>query len=429
MLKITMEVKSGTQQPVMPSKVKGSYIEKFKLKHNPENRPLFLRGILMALMGERVSQYAIAKDPVETFKNDPENLKRFTSATDNLNGFLNKIELKGNIKAFHSSHEYISFSQHRKHGFPAFAGYKIVKESLVPIDENNSRLSSTYSDYIQEGLLDIFLIDERQVSSLLVSKNADKALDEIKAVFSSLLGNEDNFDGVMLDKDVARSTVDKLAKVFGMWTIDEKLICRSGDYIYPRVMDVLAENDAIKKYLNAKKSPYQKAQEERKESENTTIDGYLRKLDDHKILFAFFAMRYLDMYCRIDSACSKFGIANFNFKSKKICDDYLKWLESPVAPLTESRSQNGYTEFYKSFFIASKYGVSTNAPVLMKKYDGVFELYVKTDDETEEQIRQRIKKSGVWITRVGKLSYGRLLNDPACISNRYWEEIEDDVIS
>jgi hypothetical protein len=425
MLRIGLDVQSGTNYVVVPKKSKGSYIDKFKLAHNPDNRHKFLQGLLLALMGERVSLYALDRADM---------CMEWEQATGKLKEFIDKVDIKGNLNEHRGNFHLGLFEQHRKHDAVKHTGY-IVDDGIVQkTDENISRLNLAYSPFIEAGLFDMFLVQPDKVDTSMLKKDRKSALSVLKAAINETLNSDTHFDGEFINAEGINIFCDKLDSVF-LNALDPKSAASSGDNIYSTIMDMLEANDFISKQLNKENSLLNKSL--MNEQEEVELNNISNTSETRILIFSCFAWHYLSMYKELlanhtgkgKANCSTFGIKSLDFKKKSTLKNLLDWLSDCSKPLKESRSLNGNSEYFKTVFNASKYNVSTSAPTLTRRYDGTFELFVKSDKETEQFIKDKITKSGCWVTRVGKLSLGRLQGQPELIPSSYWEKITDDVVN
>jgi len=425
MLRISLDVQSGTSYMVVPKKSKGSYLDKFNLRHNPDNRHLFLKGLLLALMGERISLYALER---------LEENHEWEESVGKLELFLSKIELKGNLNEQRSNFHLGLFEQHRKHDAVKYANYIVDNGEIKETDENTSRLNAKYSPYIEAGLFDMFVVNMSVFKSKFLIKNSKLTLASLTEAISFTLKNNLNFDGDYINATGISVFQDQLKGIF-VTDVELELPLCDGDNIYGSIMDLLEDNDAISKSLNKKKSLFKKL--DRTEDEEVSLRKIFNIADDRMIIFGYFALRYLTMYGdllasnkgKVKPNCSSFGIKSLDFKKKSMLVSFQTWLLDYSKPLKESSSVNGNSEYFKTVFNAPKYNVSKSAPTLSKRYDGTFELFIKTDRETEAFIKDKIVQSNCWITRVGKLSLGRLQGLPDIIPNSYWDKITDDVVN
>ncbi|RXJ70850.1 hypothetical protein CS022_22255 [Veronia nyctiphanis] len=201
MLRITLDVKSGVKEFVVPPKVKGSYIEKFKLQHNPENRHKFLKGLLLYLMGERVSLYALDNDQDDAL---------WSEQKQQLDSFFAQIELKGCIKPHRSNIDLMSFTQHRKHGVPLYGDYQFNGNDLIEVGEHGSRLNERYAPFIINGLFDAFDLTDQQISAQMTCNSWTETREKLKAAMSAVLDDDKAFSGKNLTLSAAKHLLAKL---------------------------------------------------------------------------------------------------------------------------------------------------------------------------------------------------------------------------
>ncbi len=423
MLKIAIHVRSGIQNIVVPQKDKGSYLNKFKLKFEPANRHKFLQGILLYLMGERVSLYALDREYDDEF---------WQEQRVKLNEFLAHVELKGCIKLHQSNYDLMTFTQHRKHGVPMYGNHQFEGNELKLIGDDDSRLNERYEPFIQDGLFDVFCIHPEAATSLLKLGCWKTTQKKLIVLLSQILDDDSAFNDKNLTLDNAKKIKQQLSVLFNPLTSQH--CAYSGDDVYRRIIDVIGDMDTPLKNLKFKKSGYKLKPSERTEEQQQCISETLALFDANKIVFSYFMWRYLAMYVDLHDKqekimqCTSFGLKSLNYKSKAGIGHLCDWLKNPLDVISDKASQNSRDEFYKGVFKASKYGVSTRAPVLTKRYDGDFELYIQAPRELELIIQQRIEQSNRWYLRVGKLSLGRMTRLPERIPSMYWSTIEDDTV-
>ena len=424
MLRIALDVKSGTKEFIQPSRVRGSYIEKFRLESNPDNRHQFLKGLLLYLMGERVSLYAFDKGS----RNEDAlwNLQK-----EKLDTFLSQIELKGCIKAQQVSTDLMSFSQHRKHGVPLYGNYQFNGNSLVEIGEHGSRLNERYAPFVAEGLFDIFDYPDEQLNRLMKKESWEVIRKKIHKELGLILGEKQSFSGSNLKLSSARKLVAKLDNFFEL--LPPLSSEKTSNNMYTCIIDFFTSYTVDLKHLKSKKYGFLVDKAQRKASEQLYIDNALHKISKAQLRLSYFMWRYLKMYILLFEnsnklpQCTSFGFKSLDYKNKTVLERLRDWLSDPTQALIEKPTLNASTEFYKGVFSASKYGVAPRAPVRHVRYDGVFELYVQSHRELEVDIQNRIMNSERWYLRVGKLSVGRLSKPPERIPSQYWETIEDDI--
>lgn len=429
MLKITIDVKSGIKEFVVPAKAKGSYIDKFGLSYQAKNRHKFLQGVLLYLMGERVSLYAIERHKAS--KSKPEDDPIWHQQQTTLNDFLSKLDLKGCIKPYKKNIDVMAFSQHRKHGVVMHANYKLNGNNIETIGEDGSRLNADYGEFVKAGLFDVFDLPNADLSRLLTSKAWETSKPRVNAALLSVLEDADAFDEKnILTLSAAKHLQTKLADIFvALPKVPDEI---KHEDTYRAVVNNFITHDALLSEANAKSSPFKTEIADRTPAQIEKVDELTAGLEVNQARFSYFMWRYLLMYIDLFETkggkpnCTKFGISSLDFKTQKGLASLVDWLNDPLKAFNEKPSQNASTEFYKGIFIAPKYGVSTRAPVNHVRYDGVFELYINTDSETESFIQSRIMQSGRWYLRVGKLSLGRLRKTPERIPPSYWQSIKDD---
>ncbi len=428
MLKITIDVKSGNKAFVVPAKLKGSYIEKFGLTHQPENRHKFLHGVLLYLMGERVSLYAIErhKGSKSTPKDDP----RWYAQQTALETFLAKLDVKGCVKPYQQNIDVMGFSQHRKHGVVMHTNYKLNGNNIEAVGEEGSRLNADYGEFVKAGLFDVFDLPEADLPILLKNKTWETAKEKVNAALLSVLEDDAAFNGGKLTLSAAKHLESKLAQVFVALPIATDAI--KHEDTYRAVVNHFITHDALLSEANAKSSPFKVEIADRTPAQIKKVEELTAGLVVNQVRFSYFMWRYLLMFIALFEAkgstpnCTKFGISSLDFKTQKGLASLVDWLNDPLNAFNEKPSQNANTEFYKGIFTAPKYGVSVRAPVQHVRYDGAFELYINTDTETESFIQTRIMQSGRWYLRVGKLCVGRLRKTPERIPPSYWQSIKDD---
>lgn len=412
MLHIMLEVQAGTKEFVMPSKLKGSYIEKFLLAPQAENKHLFHQGLLLALMGERVSLYSLNRDDKD---------ERWTHEVAKLQNWLSDLAFKEEIKPYHASYHIQSFQQHRKHGVLRHSGYIADKSKLIPLSQDQSKLDPDYSPFVRQGLFDIFQVDIDQFEKHYLNESYLKSHTRLCDCIQTILDKEALFDQGTLHLSAAESLINNLKSIFKIDAIREEDAYTEDTFIYEPTVSFFEDNFIMKSRLNklAKAKPTDKV---------TTEQAELKRILHMKaLMFGFFTMKYLEMFLVLNpknsQQPSQFGISVLSMKSKKGFQAFSKWLNQVEEPLTTKRNQDGATEFYKTCFIAPKYNVSTSAPTTNIRYDGLFHLYIKSTAEKEQEIKRRIMHGQNWITKVGKLSLGKLHQPPTIIPNSYWNAI------
>ncbi|PSV30340.1 hypothetical protein C9J44_20855 [Photobacterium sp. GB-27] len=446
MLKITLDVHSGTQNIVVPDKVKGSYIEKFNLAFNPHNRPLFLQGMLLFLMGERVSLHAINQNAEED--------DLWVMQKQRLCHFLDKLELKGCLRPQSSNYNLITYEQHRKHGVPMYAMQQFEGNAITPITD--SRLNQRYAPFIENGLFDVFRlipcvikptyngstladIMTQPVNIDVLFKNGNWALHKNMLIdlLSTVLNEKDNFIKGNLTQQATDAMLTTLDHIF--LPLSTKYIgLRSDGNSYNHIMEHIEGIQHAIALLKMKQLGYGHIESDRTPQQKKWIVSIEESISRTAAVFAYFMWQYLKMYKQLyvqeqdkgkngAPSCTKFGLNCLDFKGAKGLEALLNWLNNPEKAFSDKPSQNSSTEYYKGVFNAPKYGVSTRSPVLTQRYDGVFELYIKSDAETEQFIMQKIKQSGRHYLRVGKLCLAELAQRPTRIPSSYWDQIEDDI--
>lgn len=393
MLKLSIDIQSGILE------------FKERVKANPENRNLFLQGILLYLMGERVSLYAL--------KNLPEDARSIIIE------FLSKVELKGRIITSQSNIDVMLFSQHKKDGVPRFALHNVKSGELLD-DRENSRLNPKYRDFIADGLFDMFAIQNETLTNYHHQWECHKGSFIEKA--SPIINNDSSYDNKScLTKEPAESLLELLNNLIRTCRID--FVADIGDTPYNTVMEKIESATDAKKVLLSKK----------KTTLDTSREDAKNKLISHQIRMCLFASKYIQMYLSLftDSKkptnCSKFGQSALDMKVKRTLQDLLNSLRDISLPVTDMRSANGATEFFKSMMQASSYGVAKTSPVKAVRYDGTFELYVDGERDLLADILNRIESSNRYFLNIGKRSFGKL-RKPSGLAPRYmFDEIEDDV--
>ncbi|HIF9399750.1 TPA: hypothetical protein ACX6RT_003719 [Photobacterium damselae] len=444
MLKVTLDVHSGTQKIVMPDKVKGSYIEKFNLKFNPDNRPLFLQGILLFLMGEKVSLHVINQDASDD--------EVWTKQKLGLCAFLDKLELKGCLRPQASNYNLITFEQHRKHSVPMYAMQQFEGNTLIPITE--SRLNKRYAEFIDNGLFDAFRlmpcavkpiyngsklvnVVTQPVNTDVLFKSGNWPLHKntLMDLLTTVLNNKSNFIKGNLTYEATDAMLATLNQIFTLVSTDHVVLRPDGNS-YNHIMEHIEGVQNALSLVKVKQLGCGLDESMRTPDQQLWIHSIDASIDSTAAVFAYFMWQYLNMYKQLYlqerakgkdrvPSCTKFGLNCLDFKGKGL-EALANWLQDPKKAFSDKPSQNSYTEYYKGVFDASKYGVSTRAPVLTRRYDGVFELYIKSDVETEQLIMNKIKHSGRHYLRVGKLCLAELTQLPTRIPSSYWEMIEDD---
>ena len=445
MLKVTLDVHSGTQKIVMPDKVKNSYIEKFNLNVNPDNRPLFLQGILLFLMGERVSLHVVNQDAGDD--------EVWAKQKLGLCAFLDKLELKGCLRPQASNYNLITFEQHRKHGVPMYAMQQFEGNTLIPITE--SRLNKRYAEFIDNGLFDVFRlmpcavkpiyngsklanIITQPVNTDVLFKSGNWLLHKNTLVdlLATVLNDKSNFIKGNLTYQATDAMLATLNQIF-IPVSTEHVVLRPDGNSYNHIMEHIEGVQNGIALFKVKQLGYDLDMSARTPEQQQWIDCVDESSSRTAAVFAYFMWQYLSMYQQLylqeqakgkDGApsCTKFGLNCLDFKGEKGLEALANWLQDPKKAFSDKPSQNSNTEYYKGVFDASKYGVSTRSPVLTQRYDGVFELYIKSDVETERLIMDKIKHSGRHYLRVGKLCLAELTQLPARIPSSYWETVEDD---
>ncbi|PSV92463.1 hypothetical protein [Photobacterium iliopiscarium] len=510
MLKVTLDVHSGTQKIVMPDKVKGSYIEKFNLNFNPDNRPLFLRGILLFLMGERISLHVVNQDAGDD--------EVWVKQKQGLCAFLDKLELKGCLRPQASNYNLITFEQHRKHGVPMYAMQQFEGNTLIPITE--SRLNKRYAEFIDNGLFDVFRLMPCAVKPIY---NGSKLANIItQPVNTDVLFKSGNWP---LHKNTLMDLLSTILSDCNYFIEDKVLTSQATDVMLATLNQIFTPVSTEHVALRPDGNSYNHIMEHIKGAQNTIYlfkvkqlgygldestrtpeqQQWIHSMDESSsrtaAVFAYFMWQYLSMYQQLylqeegsirentmkligkketlfnkkianfkkkaeiekrylnnneehqklmleqklkkdiekikekmcqdlkkSPDCTAFGLDCLNLKSKKGLQALAHWLQNPKKAFNDKPKSNSCSDYYKGVFDASKYGVSTRSPVLTQRYDGVFELYIKSDVETEQLIMDKIKHSGRHYLRVGKLCLAELTQLPARIPSRYWETVEDDEV-
>lgn len=388
-----LEVKAGTKEFVIPSKIKDSYIEKFLLEPQSENKHLFHQGLLLALMGERVSLYSLDRNQQD---------EKWTQEVNKLQTWLSDLEFKEQIKPYHESYHIQSFEQRRRHGVLRHTGYLAEQNTLTPLTPDRSKLYPTYARFIQQGLFDIFPIDIDQFEKHYLNEPYLQAHTRLRDYVQTLVDEDDNFDNGIIHLNAAQSMVENLKSIFKIDMVRKDDVYTEDTFLYEPTIRFFEENLNMKKSLNQ------------------------RTMHLRALMFGFFTMKYLKMLLilrqKINKQPSTFGINALDMKSRIGFEGFLKWLNQVEEPLTSKRSINGATEFYKSCFKA-RYNVTTSAPTTNIRYDGMFHLYIKSTPEKEQDIRHRIIHGQNWITKVGKLCLGKLHQIPTIIPNSHWDSI------
>lgn len=397
MLKLTIDVLSGVS----------GFVERVSMK--PENRDVFLQGILLYLMGERVSLYALDKhvdDPL------------FAEQSVRLKTFLAQLKLKGCITEKRSSYDVMSFSQHKKDGAPRYANHTLVKGKLVPSSQV-SRLNTEYSSYIQAGLFGAFAMPkERLVEAVPLWKESRHSLCKM---LTSIISSSDASDGKLLSKKAAQHIVDVASSKLSELQLNEYVKYDIGDAPYSTIMRCFeAATDAKLTFSSKRKNVSERM---RDDAEHILICHQLRLL--------CFVHAYLMMYVQrfvttVPPSCSKFGQPGLDFKQTQQIVSFIDSCDNLSQPILDKRSSNGETEFYKTFVNCSPYGVATSSPVLHKRYDGQFDLYVQADVATLKLILGRIKQSQRYYLTVGKQCYGKLRRPGGILPSSRFEQAIDD---
>lgn len=507
MLKVTLDVHSGTQKIVMPDKVKDSYIEKFNLNFNPDNRPLFLQGILLFLMGERVSLHVVNQDAGDD--------EVWVKQKQGLCTFLDKLELKGCLHPQASNYNLITFEQHRKHGVPMYAMQQFEGNTLIPITE--SRLNKRYAEFIDNGLFDVFRlmpcavkliyngsklanIITQSVNTDVLFKNGNWPLHKNTLVdlLVTVLDDKSNFIEGNLTYQATDAMLATLNQIFTPVST-EYVALRADGNSYNHIMEHIEGVQNAIALFKVKQLGYDLDVSARTPEQQQWIHSIDESSCRTTAVFAYFMWQYLSMYqqrflqeegsirektmmligkkktlfnkklanfkkkaeienrhlnsneehqkqmleqklkkdiekikekmcqdLKKSPKCTAFGLDCLNLKSKKGLQALAHWLQKPNKAFNDKPNSNSCSDYYKGVFDASKYGVSTRSPVLTQRYDGVFELYIKSDVETEQLIMDKIKHSGRHYLRVGKLCLAELTQLPARIPSSYWDTVEDD---
>ena len=398
-LKLTMDVASG---------IDGFHS---KVVVNPNNRDLFLQGILLFLMGERISLYA---------DNSKSTDERTNNCDKNLKHFLSKLELKGVITKAKKNIDMMLFSQHKKNGVPRYSGFVLKKGEYVKTSDENSRLNQDYAKYFKDGLFDMFAIPDVVLDSY-VNIWESKKKEHIKDIVKLL--DEVLYDKGNLTKEGTEIVYEVFSKFIKSIEFKDLNKFQISDDPY---------NEVISHFESAKEAAIIFKSKAKKYTEGDKEKSY-RNLIRHQMRMCMFTQKYLEMYYDkfTDNIpprqCSQFGHKGLNMKSKAGINKLITSLQDIQSPVIEQRSNNSGTEFYKSIIQASSYGVATSTPVLNNRYDGRFDLYIKSDIATLSTIQARILSSNRYYLNVGKRSLGTLRKTSGILPNDKFLDLKDDV--
>jgi len=398
MLKLIVDVSSGID----------GFHSKVVVK--PNNRDLFLQGILLFLMGERISLHA---------DNSQSEDEQSLTSDKNLQRFLAKLELKGVITKAKKNVDMMLFSQHKKDGVPRYSGFVLNKGEYVKTSNETSRLNQDYAKYFQDGLFDMFAIpndvldgyiqtwEDRKVELVL---NIEKCTDDDLYFKASLTKH---------GAKIVHSIFKQVISTLGFIGLNEYHI--SDDPYFEIMGNFEATKDAAVIY-RSKAKKYNEVDKERSKC----------SLIRHQIRMCLYTVKYLEMYddkfiSNKQPACSQFGHKGLNMKSKAGVEQLIHSIKELHEPIVEQRSSNSGTEFYKSIMQASSYSVATSTPVLNNRYDGRFDLYVKSDIDTLSEIQSRILTSNRYYLNVGKRSLGVLRKPSGVLPCDKFSDISDDV--
>jgi hypothetical protein len=400
MLKISIDVQSG--------------IDGFlsKVVANPNNRHLFLHGILLNLMGERISLHALDKC------DNPE----FVLQKEKLQNFLDRLSIKGVTTKSNFCFDTMSFEQSNKHGVPTFTTAMPQNTHIESIKNLGHRLNPDYMHYTKSGLLDSFAIPDDEFIHCLIGDHWFRCKTNILSALKSVIARESFESAANLCTQDALDILNLINfELEKLPTISALKRYEIGDSPYKTIMDSFERAAMSNKEAKKKKNS----------EENRLLS--LQRLEAHQIRMCMFAVQYIAMYLDKHSdgtpprLCSQFGIKELNMKSKAGILNLVEFLEDVNKPILSKPNMNGSTEFYKSIIKSSPYGVSTSSPVLNKRYDGRFELYVKSDPDTLLFIKDRIMNSDRYFLRVGKRSLGKLIGEPGIMPQHKFDSIIDDV--
>jgi len=393
MLKLSIDVHSGIME------------FKDRVVSNSDNRDIFLQGILLYLMGERVSLHAF--DGLSDEEKQP------------LIDFLDKVELKGVTTPAHKCVDVMLFQQHKKDGVPRFGAHH-VKDGKLWLDTEHNRLNATYAKFIKRGLFDMFALSNDDLMVYLDSWREHRTM--LINDITDIINNDLSYDTKMwLLKPSLESLIESLHNCITKCGISVNV--EIGSTPYDTTMQWADAAAVAQKLLFSKRKGIRDAEKERARLE----------LELQQLRMTLFAHQYMLMFFDLfdgdkkPTNCSKFGHSLLDMKSKKTVQAYLESLINIDKPIVDKRSSNNATEFYKSMMQASSYGVATISPVKAVRYDGKIELYVNSDRETLLMILERIRSSHRYYLNVGKRSFGRLRPPAGLMPPNTFNDVKDDV--
>lgn len=437
MLKITLAVESGIQEFVpMTTKAGKShgYEKNFLLKHNEHNEHILHKGLLLRLMGEKFSQYAMKRldntlprfgekrmkgslGLTTTFDEDRAELDtNIVEQYKVVNDFLDKLETKHLINTDSTNFNLQSFEQHRKDGFLQYPSFSTISEKLERLSVDNEPLSPYYKEVLSvDDMLGIFLVETNRMPEVCVGSLAETAMRG-----SEILRTLDFSSSQVTIADALRVS-SELKSLF--ITDINKLKTKSFDNIFNNVTDELEINgDYVKTVNGLMKKP------KLRDSEQVVLDSIKTHYLNHQIKILYYTYKYLsceqkkaDSNKSASKNPSKFDVrsgeggsfnvpAIFCYSASKMINSLIEWLDDLMTPVTGSGNKKSHAQFKVAITNQGKCGTSRSAPVKSIKYDGTFELFIKTDSETEQLILDRMEFAKVWKLRVGKQCLGSLVS-------------------
>lgn len=433
MLKLTLAVQSGVKE-IVPCKTKAGksqgYEKKFQLAHNTDNEHLFNNGLLLRLMGEKFSQYAMQciesiTQPTKKLKKgelqpttiklterqelDCEVIEQYKKVSD----FLSKLETKHIINTDAVSYNMQTYEQASNSFFVHYPSYVTDNTTLSKFSDDNPRFDPYYSDIItNDGILDSYLIESSELAKLCVSSDKQQTIHAAKEILQTL-----DLDQPMISIQESTRVSDALANIFVV-KADPNLLTRRFSDVYTHIMSDYETNKGCKQLVTGllkKESLKDNEVKQLREIEQHTVDHQVRTLYFiYKFLscekkYAVYKGLPDDAEFRCDGGLFNMK-AEFDFTQSSKIKGVLDWIDDITCMPTGSAALNSHGNFKIAIFNKGRCKVASKNPVTTVKYDGTLDLYVKTDEDTQHFIMNRIKDSQVWRLRTGKMCIADLVS-------------------
>jgi hypothetical protein len=345
--------------------------------HNEALVDVFRRGLLLKLMGERVSWYR-----------EPKMIEALVQGID----LAHKIDVDGsdNKKTQSLSHEIMSMTQAKKDKTLRKAGGYIRRDVKNPKVPSDSLLINKYERHLKDGLFQVFYLNNDAVCQL--PKSPTTFLSNAKAIISAY-GSElrDN-----LDVDYTRLHK-RLGRLFTQTWLPQQRPLSIVTIWEAQEADALALKDRWKK--------------------NDDIGNILLA---NQIRFVFYLFR-LCLVLVENKDAGTFGTNVLGFKNPAAVQALLDFLDG-FKSLEEKEQQQQLLNIIR--FKTNKAGklvpafvdqicsntwrVSKRSPIRVQRYDGYFSLAAKFEDiEKEQKFYQKIEENGA-TARPGKVNYSYL---------------------